>query len=174
MPFNFVTGFRGVNMFIVRTSKPVKNLWKNGLFLIALVCIPQTNGLRARTDRLAVYNIILFILLYYIIIIIIVIDYYYYYNYYYYYYYYYYFKTPSTADVTTGLLLLCFQSHSFPSSSEVVYIEQSHVVQPYLLFTRHFVPPSLFGRRTLRPREWRTTKSIGCRLGAKKSFTVDS
>ena len=86
MPFNFVTGFRGVNMFIVRTSKPVKNLWKNGLFLIALVCIPQTNGLRARTDRLAVYNIILFILLYYvIIIIIIVIDYYYYYNYYYYY-----------------------------------------------------------------------------------------
>ena len=137
------------------------------------------------------YNIILFILLYYIIIIIIiiiVIDYYYYYNYYYYYYiiiiiiiiiiyyyyYYYYFKTPSTADVTTGLLLFCFQSHSFPSSSEVVYIEQSHVVQPYLLFTRHFVPPSLFGRRTLRPREWRTTKSIGCRLGAKKSFTVDS
>ena len=82
MSFNFVTGFRGVNMFIVRTSKPVKNLWKNGLFLIALVCIPQTNGLRARTDRLAVYNIILFILLYYIIIII-VIDYYYYYNNYY-------------------------------------------------------------------------------------------
>ena len=172
MSFNFVTGFRGVNMFIVRTSKPVKNLWKNGLFLIALVCIPQTNGLRARTDRLAVYNIILFILLYYIIIIIIVIDYYYYYNYYYYYYYY--FKTPSTADVTTGLLLFCFRSHSFPSSSEVVYIEPSHVVQPYLLFTRHFVPRSPFGRRTLRPREWRTTKSIGCRLGAKKSFTVDS
>ena len=172
MSFNFVTGFRGVNMFIVRTSKPVKNLWKNGLFLIALVCIPQTNGLRARTDRLAVYNI-LFILLYYIIIIIIVIDYYYYYNYYYYYYYYY-FKTPSTADVTTGLLLFCFRSHSFPSSSEVVYIEPSHVVQPYLLFTRHFVPRSPFGRRTLRPREWRTTKSIGCRLGAKKSFTVDS
>ena len=171
MPFNFVTGFRGVNMFIVRTSKPVKNLWKNGLFLIALVCILQTNGLRARTDRLAVYNIILFILLYYIIIIIIVIDYYYYYNYYYYYYY---FKTPSTADVTTGLLLFCFRSHSFPSSSEVVYIEPSHVVQPYLLFTRHFVPRSPFGRRTLRPREWRTTKSIGCRLGAKKSFTVDS
>ena len=159
-------------MFIVRTSKPVKNLWKNGLFLIALVCIPQTNGLRARTDRLAVYNIILFILPYYIIIIIIVIDYYYYYNYYYYYYYY--FKTPSTADVTTGLLLFCFRSHSFPSSSEVVYIEPSHVVQPYLLFTRHFVPRSPFGRRTLRPREWRTTKSIGCRLGAKKSFTVDS
>ena len=172
MSFNFVTGFRGVNMFIVRTSKPVKNLWKNGLFLIALVCIPQTNGLRARTDRLAVYNIILFILLYYIIIIIIVIDYYYYYNYYYYYYYY--FKTPSTVDVTTGLLLFCFRSHSFPSSSEVVYIEPSHVVQPYLLFTRHFVPRSPFGRRTLRPREWRTTKSIGCRLGAKKSFTVDS
>ena len=172
MSFNFVTGFRGVNMFIVRTSKPVKNLWKNGLFLIALVCIPQTNRLRARTDRLAVYNIILFILLYYIIIIIIVIDYYYYYNYYYYYYYY--FKTPSTADVTTGLLLFCFRSHSFPSSSEVVYIEPSHVVQPYLLFTRHFVPRSPFGRRTLRPREWRTTKSIGCRLGAKKSFTVDS
>ena len=172
MSFNFVTGFRGVNMFIVRTSKPVKNLWKNGLFLIALVCIPQTNGLRARTDRLAVYNIILFILLYYIIIIIIVIDYYYYYNYYYYYYYY--FKTPSTADVTTGLLLFCFRSHSFPSSSEVVYIEPSHVVQPYLLFTRHFVPRSPFGRRTLRPREWQTTKSIGCRLGAKKSFTVDS
>ena len=173
MSFNFVTGFRGVNMFIVRTSKPVKNLWKNGLFLIALVCIPQTNGLRARTDRLAVYNIILFILPYYIIIIIIiVIDYYYYYNYYYYYYYY--FKTPSTADVTTGLLLFCFRSHSFPSSSEVVYIEPSHVVQPYLLFTRHFVPRSPFGRRTLRPREWRTTKSIGCRLGAKKSFTVDS
>ena len=171
MSFNFVTGFRGVNMFIVRTSKPVKNLWKNGLFLIALVCIPQTNGLRARTDRLAVYNIILFILPYYIIIIIIVID-YYYYNYYYYYYYY--FKTPSTADVTTGLLLFCFRSHSFPSSSEVVYIEPSHVVQPYLLFTRHFVPRSPFGRRTLRPREWRTTKSIGCRLGAKKSFTVDS
>ena len=170
MSFNFVTGFRGVNMFIVRTSKPVKNLWKNGLFLIALVCIPQTNGLRARTDRLAVYNIILFILLYYIIIIIIVIDYYYYYNYYYYYY----FKTPSTADVTTGLLLFCFRSHSFPSSSEVVYIEPSHVVQPYLLFTRHFVPRSPFGRRTLRPREWQTTKSIGCRLGAKKSFTVDS
>ena len=169
MSFNFVTGFRGVNMFIVRTSKPVKNLWKNGLFLIALVCIPQTNGLRARTDRLAVYNIILFILLYYIIIIIIVIDYYYYYNYYYYY-----FKTPSTADVTTGLLLFCFRSHSFPSSSEVVYIEPSQVVQPYLLFTRHFVPRSPFGRRTLRPREWRTTKSIGCRLGAKKSFTVDS
>ena len=160
-------------MFIVRTSKPVKNLSKNGLFLIALVCIPQTNGLRARTDRLAVYNIILFILLYYIIIIIIVIDYYYYYNYYYYYYYYY-FKTPSTADVTTGLLLFCFRSHSFPSSSEVVYIEPSHVVQPYLLFTRHFVPRSPFGRRTLRPREWQTTKSIGCRLGAKKSFTVDS
>ena len=174
MSFNFVTGFRGVNMFIVRTSKPVKNLWKNGLFLIALVCIPQTNGLRARTDQLAVHNIILFILLYYIIIIIIVIDYYYYYNYYYYYYYYYYFKTPSTADVTTGLLLFCFRSHSFPSSSEVVYIEPSHVVQPYLLFTRHFVPRSPFGRRTLRPREWRTTKSIGCRLGAKKSFTVDS
>ena len=172
MSFNFVTGFRGVNMFIVRTSKPVKNLWKNGLFLIALVCIPQTNRLRARTDRLAVYNIILFILLYYIIIIIIVIDYYYYYNYYYYYYYY--FKTPSTADVTTGLLLFCFRSHSFPSSSEVFYIEPSHVVQPYLLFTRHFVPRSPFGRRTLRPREWRTTKSIGCRLGAKKSFTVDS
>ena len=172
MSFNFVTGFRGVNMFIVRTSKPVKNLWKNGLFLIALVCIPQTNGLRARTDRLAVYNIILFILLYYIIIIIIVIDYYYYYNYYYYYYYY--FKTPSTVDVTTGLLLFCFRSHSFPSSSEVVYIEPSHVVQPYLLFTRHFVPRSPLGRRTLRPREWRTTKSIGCRLGAKKSFTVDS
>ena len=171
MSFNFVTGFRGVNMFIVRTSKPVKNLWKNGLFLIALVCIPQTNGLRARTDRLAVYNIILFILLYYIIIIIIVID-YYYYNYYYYYYYY--FKTPSTADVTTGLLLFCFRSHSFSSSSEVVYIEPSHVVQPYLLFTRHFVPRSPFGWRTLRPREWRTTKSIGCRLGAKKSFTVDS
>ena len=171
MSFNFVTGFRGVNMFIVRTSKPVKNLWKNGLFLIALVRIQQTNGLRARTDRLAVYNIILFILLYYIIIIIIVIDYYYYYNYYYYYYY---FKTPSTADVTTGLLLFCFRSHSFPSSSEVVYIEPSHVVQPYLLFTRHFVPRSPFGRRTLRPREWRTTKSIGCRLGAKKSFTVDS
>ena len=172
MSFNFVTGFRGVNMFIVRTSKPVKNLWKNGLFLIALVCIPQTNGLRARMDRLALYNIILFILLYYIIIIIIVIDYYYYYNYYYYYYYY--FKTPSAADVTTGLLLFCFRSHSFPSSSEVVYIEPSHVVQPYLLFTRHFVPRSPFGRRTLRPREWRTTKSIGCRLGAKKSFTVDS
>ena len=80
MSFNFVTGFRGVNMFIVRTSKPVKNLWKNGLFLIALVCIPQTNGLRARRIGWQCtilyywyYYIILLVLLLLIIIIIIII-----------------------------------------------------------------------------------------------------
>ena len=81
MPFNFVTGFRGVNMFIVRTSKPVKNLWNWSIFdRVSLYTADQRS--EGSQDRLAVYNIILFILLYYIIIII-VIDYYYYYNNYY-------------------------------------------------------------------------------------------
>ena len=45
------TGSRG-DVFVVRTSKPVENIWKNG-FLIAsqfryTFCIPQTKRLRAR------------------------------------------------------------------------------------------------------------------------------
>lgn len=82
MPFNFVTGFRGVNMFIVRTSKPVKNLWNEWSIFDRVSLYTADQRSEGSQDRLAVYNIILFILLYYIIIII-VIDYYYYYNNYY-------------------------------------------------------------------------------------------